>query len=97
MVERNNGFFETSFLPGRTFASPADFNAQLGDWLTGRANARTVRSIQGRPVDLLETDYAGDGRAAAGGSAGRADQPDPARPRLLRAGRHRRLLRRPAR
>ena len=34
MVERNNGFFETSFLPGRAFASPADFNTQLGDWLT---------------------------------------------------------------
>jgi transposase len=56
MVERNNGFLETSFLPGRTFASPVDFNTQLGEWLT-RANARTVRSIQGRPVDLLETDY----------------------------------------
>jgi hypothetical protein len=56
MVERTNGFLETSFLPGRRFASPADFNTQLGDWLV-RANARTVRSIQGRPVDLLETDY----------------------------------------
>jgi hypothetical protein len=56
MVERNNGFLETSFLPGRTFASPADFNTQLGEWLA-RANARTVRSIQGRPVDLLATDY----------------------------------------
>ncbi|MEX0172497.1 IS21 family transposase [Streptomyces sp. LMG1-1-1.1] len=56
IVERNNQFLETSFLPGRQFASPADFNDQLGDWLT-RANARTVRSIQGRPVDLLETDY----------------------------------------
>jgi hypothetical protein len=29
MVERNNGYFETSFLPGRTFASPSDFNTQL--------------------------------------------------------------------
>ena len=29
MVERNNGYFETSFLPGRSFASPADFNTQL--------------------------------------------------------------------
>lgn len=56
MVERNNGFLETSFLPGRRFASPADFNAQLDDWLA-RANARTVRSISGRPVDLLDTDY----------------------------------------
>jgi transposase len=56
MVERTNGFLETSFLPGRTFTSPADFNTQLADWLV-RANSRTVRSIQGRPVDLLETDY----------------------------------------
>ncbi|MGW4694764.1 IS21 family transposase [Kitasatospora cineracea] len=56
LVERNNQYLETSFLPGRTFASPADFNRQLAEWLD-RANARTVRSIQGRPVDLLETDY----------------------------------------
>jgi transposase len=56
MVERTNGYLETSFLPGRAFASPQDFNTQLADWLQ-RANTRTVRSIQGRPVDLLETDY----------------------------------------
>jgi len=56
MVERNNQFLETSFLPGRQFTSPADFNGQLAEWLL-RANSRTVRSIQGRPVDLLETDY----------------------------------------
>ena len=34
LVERANGYLETSFLPGRSFASPADFNAQLADWLT---------------------------------------------------------------
>jgi hypothetical protein len=56
MVERSNGYLETSFLPGRQFASPADFNQQLAEWLD-RANSRTVRSIRGRPVDLLETDY----------------------------------------
>jgi transposase len=56
MVERNNQYLETSFLPGRQFASPADFNQQLHEWLV-RANARTVRAIQGRPQDLLETDY----------------------------------------
>jgi hypothetical protein len=33
LVERANGYLETSFLPGRSFASPADFNAQLGAWL----------------------------------------------------------------
>lgn len=56
LVERNNGFLETSFLPGRNFASPQDFNEQLVTWLA-RANARKVRSIHGRPVDMLETDY----------------------------------------
>lgn len=55
MVERANGYLETSFLPGRRFASPADFNTQLSEWLV-RANTRTVRSIGARPVDLLETD-----------------------------------------
>ncbi len=55
MVERTNGYLETSFLPGRRFASPTDFNTQLGDWLP-RANARTVRALQARPVDLLATE-----------------------------------------
>lgn len=56
-VERANGYLETSFLPGREFASPLDFNTQLGMWLP-RANARTVRSLKARPVDLLGTDTA---------------------------------------
>lgn len=55
VVERRNGFFETSFMPGRHFESPAHFNAQLTDWLDG-ANARTVRTIKARPVDLLTAD-----------------------------------------
>jgi transposase len=58
MVERNNGYLETSFLPGRSFGSPADFNGQLAGWLGQTANARTVRSVQGRPADLLEADLA---------------------------------------
>ncbi len=56
LVERANGYLETSFLPGRVFVSPADFNTQLDEWLV-RANSRTVRAIGGRPVDLFETDY----------------------------------------
>ena len=43
LVERANGYLETSFLPGRRFASPADFNAQLGGWLV-RANTRQHRA-----------------------------------------------------
>ena len=45
LVERRNGFFETSFLPGRTFTSPFDFNAQMSQWLAQRANTRVLRSI----------------------------------------------------
>jgi hypothetical protein len=52
LVWRTPRYLETSFLPGRTFASPAGFDVQLAEWLT-RAN---VRSVQGRPVDLLATD-----------------------------------------
>jgi transposase len=47
LVERANGYLETSFLPGRVFASPADFNAQLADWLA-LANQRQRRHEPGR-------------------------------------------------
>jgi transposase len=56
-VERINGYFETSFLPGRQFSSPVDFNTQLGGWLP-KANARTVRALKARPMDLLGVDKA---------------------------------------
>ncbi len=55
IVELRNGWMETSFMPGRTFTSPADFNTQLQDWLQG-ANARVVRTIKARPVDLIDHD-----------------------------------------
>lgn len=57
MTERNNDYFETSFLPGRQFGSPGDFNTQLSDWLV-RANQRKIRSLGGRPVDVLDRDLA---------------------------------------
>ncbi|MGH3636813.1 MAG: Mu transposase domain-containing protein, partial [Mycobacterium sp.] len=55
IVERRNGWFETSFMPGRTFTAPEDFNTQFADWLE-IANARTVRTIRACPVDLLDAD-----------------------------------------
>jgi hypothetical protein len=55
VVERRNGWFETSFMPGRSFASPADFNDQFSDWLA-TANTRVVRTIGARPTDRLDTD-----------------------------------------
>jgi hypothetical protein len=56
-VERVNGYFETSFLPGRDFTGPSDFNHQMGAWLP-TANERMVRSLKARPVDLLDADRA---------------------------------------
>ena len=57
LVERANGYLETSFLPGRSFASPADFNAQLGDWL-GLVNQRTRRVLGCAPADRIAADRA---------------------------------------
>ncbi len=55
LVERGNGYLETSFLPGRTFTGPDDFNAQLGLWLP-LANGRHKRSLGCAPTDRLEAD-----------------------------------------
>jgi len=55
LVERANGYLETSFLPGRSFGSPADFNDQLTTWLVV-ANSRTHRSLGCRPVDRWDAD-----------------------------------------
>ena len=48
MVERANGFLETSFMPGRSFASPGDYNTQLAGWLP-RANARILAAPASSP------------------------------------------------
>jgi transposase len=57
LVERANGYLETSFVPGRTFTGPDDFNSQLQDWLKV-ANRRLHRRIQARPADRWEADRA---------------------------------------
>lgn len=58
MTERNNQYFETSFLPGRDFRSPQDFNTQLSSWLAERANQRKIRSLGDRPSNVLDRDLA---------------------------------------
>jgi transposase len=58
VVERANGYLETSFLPGRSFTGPGDFNAQLGGWLAHRANVRHRRRIECGPADRIVTDRA---------------------------------------
>jgi transposase len=57
LVERANQYLETSFLPGRRFASPQDFNAQLALWLL-RANNRVHSTLRCRPSDRIVEDRA---------------------------------------
>ena len=58
LVERANGYLETSFLPGRTFASPADFNTQLAAW-TALVNTRRRRALGCAPTERIGADRAG--------------------------------------
>jgi hypothetical protein len=55
LVERANGYLETSFLPGRSFEDVADFNGQLGVWL-GRANQRIHGTTRVRPSEAISED-----------------------------------------
>lgn len=57
MVERANKYLETSFLPGRRFSSPQDFNAQLAMWLR-QANNRNHSTLRCRPSDRIVEDRA---------------------------------------
>jgi transposase len=52
LIERAHGYFERSFLPGRTFTGPADFNAQFAAWLT-LVNTRTRRALGCSPADRI--------------------------------------------
>lgn len=55
LVERANGYLETSFLPGRSFADVADFNRQLEGWLR-RANQRIHGTTRLRPAEAIHED-----------------------------------------
>ena len=55
LVERANGYLETSFLPGRRFASPEDFNAQLAEWCA-TVNGRVRRALGCAPADRIAAD-----------------------------------------
>src|SRR5271157_5171057 len=57
LVERFHDYLERSFLPGREFSSPADFNAQLGAWIA-TANTRWHRRLECRPSDRIGADRA---------------------------------------
>ena len=53
VVERLQGYIETSFEPGRAFANHLDFQDQLDRWFDERANRRLHRTLRRRPIDLL--------------------------------------------
>jgi transposase len=57
LIERANGYLETSFLPGRSFTCPADFNAQLAGWLAV-VNTRRRRALGCAPADRIAADRA---------------------------------------
>lgn len=56
LVERVNGYLETSFLPGRAFTCAADFNAQLWAWLDSIANRRVHATTGLVPSEALAGD-----------------------------------------
>jgi len=57
LLERAHDYLERSFLPGRVFTGPADFNAQLAGWLAV-ANTRPKRVLGCAPADRFTADKA---------------------------------------
>jgi len=55
IIERAHDYLERSFLPGRVFEDPADFNVQLQGWL-GQVNARKRRALGCAPTDRIGAD-----------------------------------------
>jgi transposase len=57
LIERCHDHLERSFLPGRTFSGPADFNRQLQDWVA-LVNTRTRRALGCAPTERVTADRA---------------------------------------
>lgn len=57
LIERCHDHLERSFLPGRTFSGPDDFNTQLQEWLAV-VNTRQRRALGCAPTDRIATDKA---------------------------------------
>ena len=57
LLERAHDYLERSFLPGRRFSGPADFNAQLTGWLA-KANTRPKRVLGCSPAERIDADRA---------------------------------------
>jgi transposase len=57
LIERAHDYLERSFLPGRSFTSPADFNTQLAAWLA-LVNTRPRRALGCSPAERITADKA---------------------------------------
>ncbi|WP_163744663.1 IS21 family transposase [Mycolicibacterium madagascariense] len=55
LVERCHDHLERSFLPGRSFGSPSDFNTQLQQWISV-VNTRHRRALGCTPADRMVAD-----------------------------------------
>jgi transposase len=55
LIERAHDYLERSFLPGRSFASPAEFNGQLAQWLAV-VNTRPRRALGCAPTERITAD-----------------------------------------
>lgn len=55
IIERAHDYLERSFLPGRSFCSPTDFNSQMTDWLA-LVNTRQRRVLGCAPTDRITAD-----------------------------------------
>jgi transposase len=55
IIERAHDYLERSFLPGRVFTGPADFNTQLQAWLE-TVNQRSRRALGCAPTDRIGAD-----------------------------------------
>lgn len=58
IVERANGYLDTSFFPGREFVSLADAQTQLDEWVSGIANQRLHASTRQIPAHAWEAERA---------------------------------------
>jgi len=56
VVERLQGYLETNFERGRSFANERDYQLQLDAWFA-KANARTHKTLRCRPVDRLLAEH----------------------------------------
>jgi transposase len=55
LVERAHDYLERSFLPGRVFTGPEDFNTQLRQWISV-VNGRPRRALGCAPTERIQAD-----------------------------------------